>query len=221
MRGQPKEELRRVASRIKSARALTTLNQIEFCDKYNLSLGALKTWESARFSPTPKNLTEFCQALSKEGVIGGSKEWFIAGTGQSPTVLRSGESVFKQPTKGVNELEKKAVQEEINCFKKTQESLGRTAVVVEVADEEMQPNFELGDYVGGCIIEGTAKIKELAGQICLVETKEDAFALRRLLFDGTRFLLQSNLLNKMPVPLLNFTKIAPVVWQRRVSCDVL
>lgn len=60
--------------------------------------------------------------------------------------------------------------------------MGRTEVVVEVAEEEMQPNFGPGDYVGGCIIEGAAKIKKLAEQICLVETKEKRVCTKKTLF---------------------------------------
>lgn len=173
------EEIKRLSMRIKSARALTGLSQTEFCQKYSLSIGAYKTWESGKFAPRNSNLIELCRCLEQEGIFNATTEWFLKGIGPSPTHISSDintKSEFKEYEEDI--------LKEIALFKKNQSKKNQHAIIANISDDLMAPYFLNGDIIGGIKIDIMPSILELERRPFLVETRPDQYIVRWCFSDG-------------------------------------
>lgn len=211
MKKYEEEDIKRIGIRIKSARALTGLNQNELCEKYGLSSGALKSWESGKFAPRTSNLQEFCSCLEQEGIFNATISWFLLAEGPAPTHAR--QKKFS-PLINPEPVIPTDVQGEIDLFKKNQLNMNRKAIVTSVVDDLLSPTFSIGDIVGGTMMSGPPTLTEIQNRPVLVEIKSDHFLIRWCFSDGNNLFFKPQ--NDSYICSIDWSKLGFILWQRRV-----
>jgi transcriptional regulator with XRE-family HTH domain len=184
-------EINRISLRIKSARVLSGMNQEEFSNANGIPHMSLKGWEMGKALPRQTGLLKFIDALLSIG-IQVDAEWLLCGGGAGPTFVEgarpeapTGKSVY--------------LDQQIMLFKKEQAAKGLNPLVVEVADSEMEPEYNKGDIIGGIFVAYDSARKRCAekpkkGSVFLVRIKEGVFAPRQVFLksDGGLFISSFN-----------------------------
>ncbi len=206
------EEVKLIGMRLKSARALTGFSQSDFCEKYNLSVGAFKTWESGKFVPRLANLQELCSCLEKEGIFNATTSWFLRGEGPAPTHVK-GNTIEKSSiflTKN-----DKDIQEEIELFTRNQQKQQKQIIISVVSDDLMSPYFSKGDIVGGVKFDKMSSISQITNKPCLIEIKENAYLLSWCFSDGTDIFFKYH--NSDLMYRVETKRIGLILWHRRLN----
>jgi transcriptional regulator with XRE-family HTH domain len=205
------EEIKRIGMRIKSARALTGFSQSDFCEKYELSVGAFKTWESGKFAPRISNLEELCRCFKSEGVFNVTTSWFLKGEGPAPTHVIGEGSAEQNKQESENPS---YVYEEIELFKKNQQGQKRQVIVATILDDLMAPFFSCGDIVGGIrVILRNMPTLEMCEKPFLIETKPNHFIVRWCFSDGKDLFFKSQ--NDSLLYRIDNHGLGRILWHRR------
>ena len=77
-----------IGSRIRHCRRLTGLTRKEFCDRHNLSVNTLSSWERDEVTISEKTALQCIQAFFDEG-LNCRSAWLLREEGEAPTVLYS------------------------------------------------------------------------------------------------------------------------------------
>ena len=208
--------------RLKRARILAGLTtRREFEQTYSISANTLQGWEQGKNPLSEKGARRVAEALKKQGLIC-SIEWLLYGSGMPPRpyeMLNAGLNRALQHDDGIhhqNLKEEERVYQEIQFFKQH----NANAIILSIADDAMEPNFSVGDYIGGVQI-SNEQLPQYLNTLCILEL-ENNLILPRYLQTGT----QDNLYNcscinprtcASPLNLFNVKIIsaAPIVWHRR------
>jgi DNA-binding transcriptional regulator YiaG len=217
------------AQRLKYVRQLARLSRPYLEEKHQLPEATLKVWENSQSRITPKGLNRCIDIYRKEGVVL-SKEWVMTGEGLSPQLsvgignylasdlhypfpeqrLRDADDAFFPKDDNICMLR------EASFFK---ESYADTVVLI-VADNDMWPTYQAGDYVGGCFRRGKA-VTEALQRDCIVRLKNGEKILRRLFKSKRNKCYNLMCVNPMPEaeqPIMFNVEIecaAPVIWHRK------
>lgn len=225
----------KVAERLRMLRDMARLKRNEIEAQYGLPEATLKLWESGRAILTDKGIQRCIDTYRKAGIVL-TREWLLEGKGLPPKIsvmlgqyfaseqqypLRPSQSAVLQ----VKELDhapaylrddNMAMLQEANYFKE----LYADAVIYMVADDDMSPVYQPGDYVGGRFRYGS-DIAKVVKKDCIVRLKNQKQLLLRRVFKspkGKGYNLAC--INPMPtaeVPILFNVEIeaaAPVIWHR-------
>jgi len=210
MKRYEEEDVKRIGMRIKSARALTGFNQSEFCEKYGISVGAFKTWESGKFAPRMSNLQDLCSCFEREGVFNVTTSWFLKGEGPAPTHVNTMGIVEN----GISKVEDQSdIKKEIEFFKKNQLVRQENAIVAMVADDLMAPQFCRGDIVGGVKIANIPSLVDLHNKPFLIEAKPNQYLVRWCFSDGNDLFFKSN--NDALLCRVDSNRLGKILWYRR------
>ncbi|MBX9804157.1 MAG: S24 family peptidase [Alphaproteobacteria bacterium] len=211
-----------VGERFRLARELSPLSRKAFCTKYGLNWYTVQSWELRRNFSRGVNLTKFCQALAEEGIVC-TEDWLIEGIGPTPYLESSREAATYVPPITSRQLKKQSpdllktlIQEEIALFCDHSQQIGRKGVAIQITDEAMAPDYEVGEFIGALNIP-LDQIHLFHQVICLVEASPNHFLVRRLLKEGEAYIL---LATNKDYPLIRLEEIASlseVVWRRRGS----
>lgn len=206
--------------RIRMARSLLPLNRTEFCQKHGLNRYTIQAWEIGRNKIGVSSLRKFCEALGKEGIFC-SPEWLLHGQGDAPfkigsrgLEIKAERSWVKQAKPNVNETQE--IENEAEFFKKSQTKAGHTVVVLQLADNAMEPFYARGDYVGSRAVPG-GLVDQLLGQPCVIEIGAGNFVVRRLLTAGNSYLLVPADFHAKAAVLEKLGNVFEIVWHRKAA----
>jgi transcriptional regulator with XRE-family HTH domain len=138
------DELKKIGTRMRTARVLTGLKREEFAQKHNLSSVSLKNWELGRILPRYDGMIALVNALKECGIFV-SPEWILFGNGTGPNYYYA-QMAHEDKTK------EEFISEQVSLFKKAQRSKGFNPVVLTVKDEAMGPTYRKGDLLGGILV---------------------------------------------------------------------
>lgn len=178
------------ADRLKYVRKLVRLSRPAIEEKYHLSAATLKAWENGQAPLTAKGIKRCIDIYRKEGVIL-NKEWIMTGEGLSPKLSLDMSHYFaselQYPARDNKGLVKEenllpyskddnaAILREADFFKK----LYPDAIVLTVTNDDMEPVYQIGDYVGGRFRYGD-DIATALKRNCIVRLKTGELLIRRI-----------------------------------------
>jgi hypothetical protein len=214
-----------IGGRFRQARELCPLNRTDFCNKHGLNCYTVQSWELGRSFSRTTNITKFIEALAHEGIIC-TEAWLMEEVGPEPYLASSPKAgVFAPPItprqlkKKTGSLSETLVQKEIALFSEHSLKLGMDEVIIQISDEAMSPDYEVGELIGAWRISND-EINRLHYAVCLIETTPNHFLVRRLLREGDAYILMA--LNK-DIPLIRLnqvTSVAEIIWRRRTSVSL-
>lgn len=211
-----------VGERFRVARELSPLSRKAFCTKHGLNWYTVQSWELRRNFSRGVNVTKFCQALAGEGIIC-TEDWLIEGIGPKPYLESSHEAGTYVPPITSRQLKKNAptlidglIQEEVALFCEHSQKIEREGVVIQISDEAMSPDYEVGEFVGALHIP-LDQAHHFHQVVCLVEATPHHFLVRRLLKDGETYILLAINKDYPLIRLEQITSLKEIVWRRRPS----
>jgi len=214
-----------IGDRFRQARELCPLNRTDFCNKHKLNCYTVQSWELSRSFSRTTNVTKFIEALANEGITC-TEAWLMEEVGPGPSLTSSPKAGVFAPPITLRQLKKKSgalseilLQKEITLFREHSLKLGMDDVMIQISDEAMSPDYEVGEFIGAWRIPN-GQIDRLHYSVCLVETAPDHFLVRRLLREGDAYILMA--LNK-EVPLIRLdhvTSVAEIIWRRRAAMSL-
>lgn len=221
------------AERLKYVREIMRLSRSYLEDKYHLSAATLKAWENGSSRLTEKGLRRCIDIYHQEGLLV-TRDWLLTGSGLSPRVsLDMGKYLASElsyprhnnPDMGVQQIkekeakayeidENKCILREAAFFKESYVN----AIVLMVTNNDMEPVYQVGDYVGGKFRYGK-DIDVAVKRDCIVRLKTGDLLLRRLFKNGGGHynLACINPAPKSANPIMFNVEIecvAPVIWHR-------
>ncbi len=219
------------AERLKHIRKLTRLSRPYIKEKYRLSEATLKVWENGIAPLTEKGLQRCINIYRKEGVVL-SKEWIMTGEGLPPNISvnvghyfagglqyprRDNDLVIKDLDKPLPYLkdDNACMLREASFFKESYSN----AVILMITNDDMEPTYRIGDYVGGRFRYGQ-DIDSVLRRDCIVRLKDGRNILRRLFKSNTTGHYNLACMNSQPStdePIMFDVEIeaaAPVIWHR-------
>jgi hypothetical protein len=221
-----------VANRLKYVREIMRLSRGYLQDKYHMPATTLKSWENGLSRLTDKGIKRCIEIYRKEGMLI-NRDWLLSGKGLSPRVsLDMGKYLasdllyvrHNHPSINVPQIgeeaktyetdENKCILREAAFFKESY----KNAVVLMVNNNDMEPVYHTGDYVGGRFLYGK-DIKIGVKRDCIVRLKNGELLLRRLFKNGSG---NYNLACVNPSPNsvspimfdVDIESVAPVIWHR-------
>src|SRR3990167_7044106 len=209
--------------RLRRARILAGIStRREFEKKYQISANTLQGWEQGKNPLSKKGAKRIIEALKIEGLIC-SLEWLMQGSGVPPrpfemtnSEITSGadmEHFFSQ----VSLQEEQAIYQELQTFK----THNPNAIIITISDDTMEPQFRMGDYVGGVRFTKPEEIQLYLAQACIVELADHTILPRYIHADtesGTYTLSCTNFQSKNPQLNIFNARIlsaAPILWHRK------
>lgn len=215
-----------IGGRFRHARELCPLNRTDFCNKHALNCYTVQSWELSRSFSRTTNVAKFIEALAAEGIIC-TEAWLMEGIGPEPFLSSSPKAgVFAPPItsrqlqKKFNNLSESLVQKEVTLFCEHSLKMGMDEVVIQIADDAMSPDYEVGELIGAWRIP-LEQVSRLHQSICLVEATPNHFLIRRLLRDGDTYILLALNMDYPLIRLNQVTSVAEIIWRRRSSVPYL
>lgn len=217
------------SERLKYIRLKTRLSRSEIQNKHKLSEATLKAWENGAAKITEKGLKRCINIYRKEGVVL-SKEWVMTGEGISPKLsvdigkyfasdlqypLRNEEGKIQEQSTKYKKDDTTRMVREASYFKESYPS----SVILMVTNDDMEPVYQIGDYVGGIFRYGE-NIKEALKRDCIIRLKTGEDMLRRLFEGNINKHYNLACINPLPTseePILFNIEIeaaAPIIWHR-------
>jgi hypothetical protein len=149
------------------------LSRKAFSEKAGLSIATLRSWEEpgdGRRGITPKGAARLVRALNKLEVFCAA-DWILRGEGTGPRLLTP------TPLASSEELalwsEEESILKDLQSFKQNNPD----PIVLQIADNAMNPLYLKGEYVGGSKKVGVA-IEGMVGCDCIIETTSGSFVRR-------------------------------------------
>jgi transcriptional regulator with XRE-family HTH domain len=218
------------AERLKYVRKLVRLSRPDVEEKYQLSAATLKAWENGQATLTAKGIKRCIDIYRKEGVIL-NREWIMTGEGLSPKlsldISRYFASELQYPlrdNKGMikdsdllpySKDDNACILREAAFFKESYPD----AVILTVTNDDMEPVYQIGDYVGGRFRYG----KDIATTLkrnCIVRLKTGEDIIRRIFKSNSGKYYNLACINPVcgsEKPILfnvDVECVAPVIWHR-------
>ncbi len=200
------DELKKIGWRIKSIRSLTGLNQEEFSLKSDIPHMTLKGWELGRALPRQDGIRRILLGLDVYG-IQVTSEWIVFGEGNGPVYGTKNTSCDKKEYPGL-ELT-------IEAFKNEQRKKANNPIVIQIDDLSMSPRFNIGDIIGGMIINiGEIKEKyslsEISACSWLIPIGHNEWIVRDIYFSGKRIYIKQA--NNPDLVESNIVSIGKIIW---------
>ncbi len=210
-RKQPTQSERERGVRLRIARSLTLYStRAAFCAKHGFIIQTIQMWELGENSPSSRQLQRFVDALKQEG-ISCSKEWLLHGVGDPP--------LLGKPTTDDSPMQLSAsdqVDREVQLFTSLSARRGIKAVVLTVANANMQPDFVETDRVGGYEV-AEENIDTMVGQTCLIKPKAKApWQVGKLQKAGDHYVVATHSSDCPPIVTTRLAGVAQIVWHRRL-----
>lgn len=149
-----KEEIKRISIRLHAVRVLTGLSREDFSEEFNISSTSLKNWENGRAFPRSESLTNLISCFKSRGIIV-SHEWVLYGSNAGPNYATS------QQTNNLDD-NSNLISEHIESFKKLQRSIGRSPVISIIRNNNLHPDWKIGDVIGGFLVAEKFVLNEMA-----------------------------------------------------------
>jgi len=208
--------------RLRRARVLAGLTtRREFEKKHKISANTLQGWEQGKNPLSEKGAKRVVEAFKWEGLIC-SVNWLIHGTGMPPRPYDMLNAGIKGQSGKDNILSQANINEEEIIYRETQffKKQNMNSIVLTIADDAMEPYYQIGDYIGGIQIHNN-DMDKYVGNICIIELKNNLIV-PRLLQKGSKEgrynvccmnpKTSASPLNDYDV---NVVSAAPILWHRR------
>ena len=167
------------AERLRRIRNLANLSRKDICDADDININTYKGWELARFGGIPVDGAEkVVKRIAQAGVIC-STEWLLYGKKPQPTLVSDEISCSGEVETEKSEFS--LIQSEFAIY---QDSI-RHAVLIEVTDDGLEPDYKIGDFLAG-EKKFNDEIGLTVGQICIVETVDGKKFIRYLKPGGSK-----------------------------------
>jgi len=155
-----------IGSRIRHCRRLTGLTRKEFCDRHNLAVNTLSSWERDEVTISEKTALQCIQAFFDEG-LNCTSAWLLREEGDDPTVLYSNNRNLPEK---FFERDFANVSPEISAFLdvKSYQKNNPGCIVHQIKNKAMLPYIKVGDFVGGMPLDKD-KIHQGHREICIIE----------------------------------------------------
>jgi transcriptional regulator with XRE-family HTH domain len=175
--------------RVKLIRNMTGLNQAEFAQKHDIGLSTLKFYELGLESGlTEKGANKIIAAARIEG-ISCTTAWLMLGVGEPPkftgilrekdkAVLTKG-SLPENTEKTIIHTSERNLKQELDLFY----DITSDAVTMRITDNSMEPEYCMGDYVGGQFLHGN-DIEQAIEQDCIIKLEDGNYNIVRRLSKG-------------------------------------
>lgn len=209
-----KKDTAAMGQRIKRARMLAGLSRKDLSDVHGLSAHTLQSWELGRNPINKAKASNFIEILHQYDVSC-SIDWLLDGVGKGPAIIESEFKNFPLVDNAVGSLieSEQVIQKEIDFFKANNPN----AIVLQVSDDAMHPEYKVGDFIGAIKFSNQDKREQFIGHNCIVETVDGIF-FRRLIKSNENYLLVcNNNITTVSDPVISAEKvlsIAPVIWHR-------
>ncbi len=216
-----KNKDKEIGKRLRLIREHLGLTRQDLQSKYNLSSETLKSWESGKIGLTAKGLDR-CLELYKQEKIVLSKEWVVTGIGLDPRLSAAIANIQLEAKLQTNNdiaiSDFDLALKEVTFFR----NLSSAAVVMQVSDNDMQPFYSPGDYVGGRYEVGIENWDKFVGKDCIISDTAGYVYIRRLAKHASgQFVLTlhnpywSGAADPVIIS-VDIEKIAPIIWHRRL-----
>ncbi|MFO8840777.1 S24 family peptidase [Legionella pneumophila serogroup 1] len=207
------EDSSAMGHRIKRARMLAGLSRKDLEEKHGISIHTLQSWELGR-NPINKTKAGTLIEILHQYDVTCSIDWLLEGIGKGPSVIENEFQNYPSLADTVGDLiaSEQAIQKEIDFFKTNNPN----AVVIRVSDDSMEPEYKVGDIVGGIKFINQDK-NQCVGHNCIVETTEGIFFRRLIKSDDKYLLVCNNNRTSVSDPVISpnlILSIAPVIWHR-------
>jgi len=203
--------------RLKSARMMADLTRNGIEEKYGISASTIQSWEAAKAGGlTERGVRRIIPLLQQEGIFC-TPDWLLYGIGTPPQPTNLQFPQIQEKSASYTAMpEDKIIIQELLTFR----DLNQNVIDIIVSDDGMEPNYSLGDYVGGKRRTGE-EISKLYGFDCIIETASNEIFLRRIK-PGSRAglytLICINTDTTVATPTIydqELLSAAPVIWHRR------
>lgn len=200
--------------RLKLLRNLANLTREELCEDGTINKSTLSGWENGRFGGLTRDGAQKIilkiNQLNKQVFC--SLDWLMDGSGPQPSVnpIPSFDNSRQQLDENLK------IAYEVAFFK----SNNPAAIELNIIDETMMPNYNVGDFVAGNKKTGS-QIKKVVGLDCIVSTEKNELLLRNIK-NGTKsehytLVCTNPCVHGIPSVMID-VKIqfaAPVIWHRK------
>lgn len=229
------DQLNSPSQRLKALRNMARLTRDEIEAKHALSAATLKAWENGMAPITEKGIRRCIDIYRKEGVLL-TRDWVLEGKGLPPQISveigRYFASMHDYPLhplrpeqyNSAKETDTKpnyVVDDQVGMVREASyfKELYKDAVLMIVADEDMGPVYQPGDYIAGKFRYG-ADVAAVLGSDCIVRLSSGEDILRRVFKGQMKDRYNLACINPTPTaqaPILFDMEIlaaAPVIWHR-------
>ncbi|HHF7369000.1 XRE family transcriptional regulator [Legionella waltersii] len=208
------EDSSAMGHRIKRARMLAGLSRKDLEEKHGISIHTLQSWELGR-NPINKTKAASLIEILHQYDVTCSIDWLLEGIGKGPSVIENEFQNYPSLADTVGDLiaSEQAIQKEIDFFKTNNPN----AVVIRISDDSMEPEYKVGDIVGGIKFINQDKKNQCVGNNCIVETTEGIFFRRFIKSEDKYLLVCNNNRTSVSDPVISpdlILSIAPVIWHR-------
>lgn len=205
------------AERLKILRSIAGFSSRKaFCEAVGIPLPTMESWEKEGNTLSSKGAKRLISALEKLGVSC-TEEWLFWGVGffpQNQGIKKDTPRIFESKNKLENN--NKIIFKEISTFLKQDSQ----AIVLFVADHQMYPFYDKGDYVGGLRL-FNKDISQAVGCNCIIEKEDGVILVRRL--EGSLVKDRYSLFCYTPTEQYSFVSacdtplksVAPIIWHRK------
>lgn len=154
------------AFRLKMVRKATKLSRKAFALKYQIALGTLQNWETARFGGlTEKGAKRMIGCFKEEQIICDFK-WLMTGDGLEPDFSMIFEPEQQAATPEISHEDEQAFcQQDLDFFCQA----NKNAIFHVINDDSVEPYFHAGETVAGTMCFGE-DIKQCVHQLSIVRT---------------------------------------------------
>ena len=196
-----KEEIKKIGLRIKSARTLTGFNQEEFCNKYNIPLPSIKTWEFGQVVPRIDGLNNFINCLRLEGIFV-NIDWILY-------AQKTGPSYFLEDIqdKNINSNEQLSFYE---WFDKSCKKNKTNPIIFSIADSEMEPLFFNSDLIAGVLVNIKSIDLNFSNPLIIKNDDDNKYKVRYVHFYKEEFFIRSIKNSQLEKIQTNF--VGKILW---------
>lgn len=151
------------AARLRRVRNLANLSRKDICGLDDININTYKGWELGRFGGIPVDGAEkVVKIIAKAGVVC-STEWLLYGQKSAPTLISEGTCCDVDAEDAAGKL----ILKEFSIY----QDATKNAVLMEVTDDGLSPNYQIGDFLAG-EKKFNDDIELTVEQVCIVETIE-------------------------------------------------
>ena len=131
------------AERLRRIRNLANLSRKDICGSGEININTYKGWELGRFGGIPVDGAEkIVKIISQSGVLC-STEWLLYGGKPTPTLIS--EIMSHESDADTEETGDILIQKEFSIY----QNATKNAVLIEVTDDGLSPDYQIGDYLAG------------------------------------------------------------------------
>jgi transcriptional regulator with XRE-family HTH domain len=208
--------------RLQLIRNMLNLSRNDVHCKYGIPVPTLRSWELGKTKIGLKALYRCMECYKQEGILC-SSEWILEGKGLEPQRTQQLQHLFQTPQMGEIQADDVLMLKEMQYF----QSLHPSAVMIQVANDEMLPYYQIGDYLAGIPVDPSLWI-ELDQQHCIVELPNKLSLVRKFIVTNKAnahfSLIMTNPLALSHEPIMynpSLVNVAPIIMHRRPTHAIL